>query len=90
MKDILNISLILFNIIIVILILLNIKKNNKEYFNNFKNFDLFLGEQFQDNNKINIKCKKEKDELMNCYKKKCSNHELSIANINLDNCLENL
>tara|TARA_B000000477_G_scaffold51849_1_gene43562 strand:- start:10151 stop:10420 length:270 start_codon:yes stop_codon:yes gene_type:complete len=89
MKDILNICLILFNIIIVILILLNIKKNNKEYFNNFKKFELFLGEHFQENNKINIKCKKEKDELMNCYKTNSSNHELNIANINLDDCLEN-
>lgn len=89
MKDILNISLILFNIIIVILILLNIKKNNKEYFNNLKNFELFLGEHFQENSKINIKCKKEKDELMNCYKTNSTNHELNIANNNLDDCLKN-
>tara|TARA_B110001450_G_scaffold109941_1_gene103848 strand:- start:1180 stop:1449 length:270 start_codon:yes stop_codon:yes gene_type:complete len=89
MKDILNISLILFNIIIVILILLNIKKNNKEYFNNLQKFELYLGEHFQEKNSINIKCKKQKDELINCYKKKCSDQELNIANINLDTCLEN-
>jgi len=89
MKNILNISLLLFNIIIVILIILNIKKNNKEYFNNFKKFELYLGEHFQENNRTNIKCKKQKDQLINCYKNKCSNNELNIANINLDDCLEN-
>lgn len=89
MKDILSICLLLFNIIIIILILLNIKKNYKEYFNNLQKFELYLGEHFQENNKINIKCKKQKDLLMNCHRKKCSNDELNIANINLDDCLEN-
>lgn len=89
MKNILNISLLLFNVIIVSLILLNIKKNNKEFFNNLKKFELYLGEHFLENSTINIKCKKQKDELINCHKNKCSNHELNMANINLDYCLEN-
>jgi|TARA_B110000093_G_scaffold151654_1_gene166222 hypothetical protein len=88
MKNILNISLILFNIIIVILILFNIKKN-KEYFNNFKKIELFLGEHFQENNISNIKCKKQKDEVIKCNQTNCSIDKLNIANINLDDCLEN-
>ena len=91
MKNILNISLLIFNVIVIILILINIKSNKKEFFNNIRKFELYLGEHFQENNKDGklIKCKKQKDELMNCYKNKCSNHELNIANINLDYCLEN-
>jgi len=79
MKDILNISLILFNIIIFILITLNINKNSKEYFNDFMN----LGEHFQ------IKCKPEKDEVIKCNKTNCSVDKFDSAYINLKNCLEN-
>lgn len=89
MKNLLNTSLLLFNVIIVSLILLNIKKNNKEFFNNLKKFELYLGEHFEEKNKINIGCKRQKDELINCYKNNCTNDELNNANINLDYCLEN-
>lgn len=89
MKNLLNISLLLFNVIVVSLILLNIKKNNKEFFNNLKKFELYLGEHFKEKNNINIGCKRQKDELINCYKNKCTNDELNNAHINLDYCLEN-
>lgn len=90
MKNILTISLLVFNVIVIILILINIKNNKKEFFNNLRKFELFLGEHFQEiNGEGKIKCKKQKDALMNCYKNKCPNHELNMANINLDNCLEN-
>lgn len=89
MKNILNISLLIFNVIVIILILINIKSNKKEFFNNLSKFELYLGEHFQEKNIIDIKCKKQKDELMKCYENNCSNHELNIANINLDYCLEN-
>ena len=89
MKNILNISLFIFNIIIIIIIFVYIKNNKKECFNNLKKFELYLGEHFEENNNFTIKCKKQKDELINCYKNKCSIHEINIANINLENCLEN-
>ena len=54
-----------------------------------KTFELYLGEHFEEKNKIHIGCKKQKDELINCYKNKCTNDELNNANINLDYCLEN-
>lgn len=77
MKDILNISLILFNIIIFILITLNINKNSKEYFNDFMN----LGEHFQ------IKCKPEKDEVIICNKTNCSDDIFDNADKNFQKCL---
>ena len=89
MKNLLNISLLLFNIIVIILISINIKNNKKEFFNNLKTFELYLGEHFEEKNKIHIGCKRQKDELINCYKNKCTNDELNNANINLDYCLEN-
>lgn len=92
MKNILTISLLVFNFIVIILILINIKNNKKEFFNTLRTFESYLGEHFQENTKNGkiIKCKEQKDKLMNCYKNnKCTNHELNMANINLDNCLEN-